>query len=124
MIRLLSIFACTALAAIAQADMSSFEAFRKATAVLRHPRCMNCHIPGDQPLNGAAGEPHPMLLKRGADGQGAAVLRCSTCHQETNGEMPHSPPGAKDWKILHPKPAWPGLALTTKNCAVRFSTPN
>jgi hypothetical protein len=34
-----------------------------------------------------------MRVARGADGQGTPALRCSTCHQETNGELPHSPPG-------------------------------
>src|SRR5579871_5086618 len=88
-------------AAIAQPpQLSSFQAFQKAATVIRHPRCVNCHIPGDQPLNGADGDVHPMLVKRGVDGQGTAALRCSTCHLETNGELPHSPPGIiKGWQL-------------------------
>ena len=97
--------------ALAQNQLSSFEAFRKAAVVLRHARCLNCHIPGDQPLNGANGDPHPMLVKRGADGMGTPVVRCASCHQETNGELLHSPPGAKDWKLPPPETrmAWIGL---------------
>lgn len=94
------------------AQLGSFEAFRKAATVIRHPRCVNCHIPGDQPLIGQNGEVHPMRVRRGADGQGTPVLRCSTCHQETNGELPHSPPGiAKGWQLPSPKNrlAWAGL---------------
>jgi hypothetical protein len=89
----------------------SFEAFRKAAVVLRHPRCLNCHIPGDQPLTGANAQPHAMRVKRGADGSGTPVVRCNTCHQEMNGELPHSPPGAKDWKLPPPETrmAWVGL---------------
>jgi len=89
----------------------SFEAFQKAAAVLRHPRCLNCHIPGDAPLAGADGEAHAMRVKRGADGLGTAVMRCTTCHQEANGELPHSPPGSKDWKLPPPETrmAWVGL---------------
>lgn len=96
----------------AQTDrLGSFEAFKKAAAVLRHPRCLNCHIPGDQPLTGMMGQPHPMRVKRGPDGLGTSVLRCTTCHQETNGELPHSPPGSKDWKLPPPatRMAWVGL---------------
>lgn len=100
-------------AAIAQPpQLSSFQAFQKAATVIRHPRCVNCHIPGDQPLNGADGDVHPMLVKRGVDGQGTAALRCSTCHQETNGELPHGPPGIiKGWQLPSPQNrlAWAGL---------------
>jgi hypothetical protein len=124
MIRLLPAFLFIAAAAPSQTvTMSSFEAFRKAAVVLRHPRCLNCHIPGEQPLSGAAGEPHPMLVKRGSDGLGTKVLRCTTCHQETNGELPHSPPGAKDWKLPPPETrmAWVGLD-DQKLCSAILST--
>jgi hypothetical protein len=124
MIRLLPAFLFIAAAAPSQTvTMSSFEAFRKAAVVLRHPRCLNCHIPGEQPLSGAAGEPHPMLVKRGSDGLGTKVLRCTTYHQETNGELPHSPPGAKDWKLPPPETrmAWVGLD-DQKLCSAILST--
>jgi hypothetical protein len=91
--------------------LPSYQAFQRAAVVLRHPRCMNCHMPGDSPLNGTNGDPHAMRVKRGADGRGTPVMRCPTCHQETNGELPHSPPGSKEWKLPPPqtKMAWVGL---------------
>ena len=95
-------------------DLSSFQAFQKAAAVLRHPRCMNCHVPGDAPLfgTGASAQPHAMRVKRGVDGGGTAVLRCNTCHQETNAEVLHGPPGSKEWRLpaAKTKMAWLGLS--------------
>ena len=92
-------------------SLSSFQAFQRAAAVLRHPRCMNCHVPGDSPLLGASAEPHAMRVKRGPDGGGTAVMRCTTCHQETNAEVLHGPPGSKEWRLPSPKAkmAWLGL---------------
>ena len=92
-------------------SLSSFQAFQKAANVLRHPRCINCHIPGDSPLFGATGEAHPMRVKRGADGEGTPALRCNTCHQESNAEILHGPPGSKEWHLPSPKAkmAWVGL---------------
>jgi len=124
MIRPVSALPFNAAAVRAQtAQLGSFEAFRRAAVVMRHARCMNCHIPVDQPLNGAAGEPHPMLVKRGSDGLGTRALRCTTCHEETNGELPHSPPGAKDWKLPPPETriAWVGLK-DQKPCSAILST--
>jgi hypothetical protein len=93
--------------------LSSFQAFQKATTVLRHPRCLNCHVPGDSPLfeTGASAQPHAMRVKRGPDGGGTAVMRCNTCHQETNAEVLHGPPGSKEWRLPSPKAkmAWLGL---------------
>jgi hypothetical protein len=99
-------------ATAAQSDsLTSFQAFQKATVVLRNPRCINCHVPGDSPLFGAAGEVHAMRVKRGADGAGTAVMRCNTCHQETNAEILHGPPGSKEWRLPPAKMrmAWVGL---------------
>ena len=92
-------------------SLMSFQAFQKAAAVLRSPRCLNCHIPGDSPLFGTAGEPHAMRVKRGPDGGGTPVMRCNTCHQETNAEILHGPPGSKEWRLPSPKTrmAWVGL---------------
>ena len=123
MTRVILAAACVTATALAQAPTTSFEAFRKATVVLRHPRCLSCHIPGDQPLMGTAGDPHPMRVKRGPDGLGTPVVRCTTCHQETNGELPHSPPGSKEWKLPPPETrmAWVGLD-DQKLCGALLST--
>jgi hypothetical protein len=70
--------------------------------VLQHPRCQNCHIPGDQPLQFDAGVPHAMSVRRGADGKGAPGLPCSTCHGTHNLSTSygsHVPPGAPGWHL-------------------------
>ena len=124
MSRLIACAVFLAAAAFAQTpQLGSFEAFRKAAVVLRHPRCLNCHIPGDQPMTGPDATPHPMHVKRGADGSGTPVVRCTTCHQETNGELPHSPPGSKEWKLPPPASpmAWVGLD-DQKLCAAILNT--
>ena len=92
-------------------SLNSFQAFQRAAAVLRHPRCINCHVPGDSPQFGSPGEAHPMHVKRGLDGGGTAVLRCNTCHQETNADILHGPPGSKEWRLPSPKArmSWVGL---------------
>jgi len=40
-------------------------AFSTVQQVLQHPRCQNCHIPGDAPLQFDAGLPHTMAVARG-----------------------------------------------------------
>ena len=102
----------TLVPAATQAEtLSSFQAFQRAATVLRHPRCINCHIPGDSPLLGSNGDVHPMRVKRGADGEGTPAMRCNTCHQESNTEILHGPPGSREWHLPSPKTrmAWVGL---------------
>lgn len=88
-------------------------AFATVQAVFQHPRCRNCHIPGDAPLQYDAGLPHTMGVVRGPDGHGAKSLACATCHNTTN--LPasygaHAPPGAPSWALPGPqhKMAWIG----------------
>jgi hypothetical protein len=81
-------------------------AFETVRAVLQHPRCQNCHIPGDAPLQFDAGLVHAQNVVRGPDGNGAPGLACSTCHGVANppasyGE--HMPPGAPNWHLPPPK---------------------
>jgi hypothetical protein len=75
------------------------KAFLKASAVLLHPRCVNCHPAGDRPLVGDNGTPHPMHVERGPNGSGKNGLLCSTCHQEKNPQGEHMPPGAPEWEL-------------------------
>ena len=86
-------------------------AFVAVATVLQSPRCQNCHVAGDTPLQGDEGHVHNMNVKRGADGRGAPVLRCTSCHQTENVETPHAPPGAPDWRLPPPamRMAWQGL---------------
>jgi hypothetical protein len=75
-------------------------------AVLQHPRCQNCHIPGDAPLQFDAGLPHSMGVVRGPDGHGAPGLSCATCHSTANPPAsygPRTPPGALAWHLPPPE---------------------
>ena len=90
------------------------EAFATVEKVFQHPRCSNCHIPGDQPLQFDAQTPHQMGVVRGPEGKGALGLPCATCHAEANPPASyglHAPPGAPHWALPPPdhKMAWIGL---------------
>jgi hypothetical protein len=90
----------------------SLQAFRDVASVLTSPRCLNCHVPGDGPLQGDDSHPHAMNVKRGAVGKGSAALHCSACHQTENAKFLHGPPGAAEWQLPSPKTpmAWKGLS--------------
>jgi hypothetical protein len=91
----------------------SLRAFRAVASVLTSPRCLNCHVPGDDPLQGDDNHPHTMNVQRGPDGKGVAPMRCSTCHQLQNATFEHGPPGAADWQLPPQKTpmAWKGLSI-------------
>jgi len=79
----------------------ALQAFETVKQVLQHPRCQNCHIPGNAPLQYDEGRPHAMKVERGRDGHGTA-LKCSNCHQASNppaGYSLHAPPGAPNWHL-------------------------
>src|SRR6266851_4051863 len=81
-------------------------AFETVRAVLQHPRCQNCHIPGEAPLQFDAGLPHAMAVVRGPEGKGAPGLPCATCHGVANPPAsygPHVPPGAPTWHLPPPE---------------------
>src|SRR4030081_3859412 len=80
-------------------------AFATVQKVLQHPRCQNCHIPGDAPLQFDAGLPHAMAVVRGEHGLGVRALPCGTCHNAVNPPAsfgPHAPPGAPNWRLPAP----------------------
>jgi hypothetical protein len=94
---------------------SAIAAFSTVQQVFQHPRCQNCHIPGDAPLQFDAGLPHAMSIVRGPKGNGALGFACVSCHGETNAPAsygPHAPPGAPHWGLPPPehKMAWIGLS--------------
>src|ERR1700724_1405201 len=68
---------------------AALAAFDTVQAVLQHPRCQNCHIPGDSPLQFDAGVAHAQNVQRGPDGKGAPGLPCATCHAESNPHVSH-----------------------------------
>jgi hypothetical protein len=86
-------------------------AFEAITPALRHPRCLVCHSSGDYPRQGDDLHAHIMDVRRGPHGEGAAPVRCSTCHQDHNLTGMHMPPGAPDWHLPSPDNPmiWEGL---------------
>jgi hypothetical protein len=102
----LAFAACASLAAAFQAQAQdraqALRAFETVREVLQHPRCQNCHIPGNAPLQYDQGLPHAMNVQRGADGLGAPAMNCSGCHQTRNLPLEYglrAPPGAPNWHL-------------------------
>jgi hypothetical protein len=87
----------------AQTDAAgALAAFELVRAVFQHPRCQNCHIPGDAPLQYDEGLPHAQLVKRGPKGHGATAMECQTCHGDANRPASYgdrAPPGAPNWHL-------------------------
>ena len=101
----LATLALTACGPNAEEKAQGIAAFATVQKVLQHPRCQNCHIPGDAPLQYDAGIVHAQNVKRGPDGMGAPGLPCATCHGEANSPAsygPHAPPGAPNWHLPPP----------------------
>jgi hypothetical protein len=80
----------------------SVSAFETVRQVLQHPRCQNCHIPGNAPLQYDEGRPHAMSVRRGTDGHGTVAMKCASCHQNRNLPAAYglrAPPGAPNWHL-------------------------
>ena len=97
----------------ASKDDDSVRAFSAVASVLTSPRCLNCHVPDDGPLQGDDNHPHAMNVKRGPDGRGTPAMRCTNCHQDTNSQFLHAPPGRPDWRLPPPSMplVWKGLSI-------------
>jgi hypothetical protein len=83
----------------------ALRAFEVVRSVLQHPRCQNCHIPGDAPLQGDEGHAHEPNVVRGPNGRGAAAMECPVCHGAQNLPVSygdHVPPGAPNWLLPPP----------------------
>lgn len=94
----------------------SLALFEEAGRVIQHPRCVNCHPPGDRPVQGEAGDqqPHRPLVVRGEDGMGAIGMRCTACHGEANFNPPEARygiPGHPQWHLAPVEMAWLGKSL-------------
>lgn len=90
--------------AFAQSD-TALSAFEVVRSVLQHPRCQNCHIPIDAPLQLDEGRVHQINVVRGPAGLGAAAMECPVCHGRKNlpaSYGPHVPPGAPNWRLPPP----------------------
>ena len=86
----------------AQDSAQAVRAFETVRQVLQHPRCQNCHIPGNSPLQYDQGLPHAMNVQRGRDGHGAVGMNCGSCHQTRNLPADYglrAPPGAPNWHL-------------------------
>jgi hypothetical protein len=116
----IAVAACASIAAFSGAGQAedraqAVRAFETVREVLQHPRCQNCHIPGDAPLQFDQGLPHAMNVRRGHDGFGAVGMNCSGCHQAQNLPTeygPRAPPGAPNWHLPpeHMKMVFIGLS--------------
>jgi hypothetical protein len=86
----------------------SVKAFLEAAKVFKHPRCMNCHPAGEQPLQGIDMHTHMMNVQRGADNHGALGMKCASCHGQVNNQF-SGVPGAPKWGLAPKELAWVGL---------------
>ena len=64
--------------AIPSDEVASRAAFLAVYPVLMHPRCMNCHPKGDQPLQGEDSHIHLQNVQRGPDGKGLFAMKSFT----------------------------------------------
>lgn len=83
-------------------------AFARVAAVLRHPRCLNCHTATGFPRTGDLRQRHAMNVQRGADDHGRPGMRCSACHRDENQDLA-GVPGAPHWGLAPLSMAWEGL---------------
>ena len=95
---------------IAERRARSIALFTEAGKVLQHPRCMNCHPATERPTQTDGMRPHQPLVVRGADGHGAAGMRCTACHHAGNFDPAHVP-GHPDWHLAPATMAWQGRSL-------------
>jgi len=87
---------------------SGGELFSPVAAVLRDPRCMNCHPRDDRPRQGEDRHPHQQNVVRGEDDLGFTNMRCNACHREENNRNT-GVPGAPTWHLAPLSMGWQGL---------------
>jgi hypothetical protein len=85
--------------------------FAEIGKVLTHPRCMNCHPAGDQPLQGADHRIHFPPARRAGLGDS-----CAACHTDRNVTLHEtasfqSIPGHPRWELAPLSMAWEGKSL-------------
>jgi hypothetical protein len=114
--------------AIAQPSADDgLQAFEIVRSVLQHPRCQNCHIPGDGPLQGDEGRPHDMNVKRGPVGRGAVAMECPVCHQQHNLPVSYGdnvPPGAPNWHLPPPQTRMVFINLSPHELCQNIKSPD
>jgi hypothetical protein len=101
-------------------------AFEVVRAVFQHPRCQNCHIPGDAPLQYDAGLAHGQEVQRGPQGHGVPGLMCASCHMNANPPASwgaNQPPGAPNWHLPPPETKMVFLGLSSADLARQLKDP-
>jgi hypothetical protein len=114
-------------ATVPDARAEAVAAFATVQQVLQHPRCQNCHIPGDAPLQFDAGLPHQMQVVRGPDGHGAPGLSCASCHNVVNPPASYganAPPGAPTWHLPPPDQKMVFINLSAAELCTVVKNPN
>ena len=90
----------------------SLAAYDIVSAVLHHPRCMNCHTK-DYPRQGDDQRRHDQRVARGEGkdtprgNTGVPTLQCGTCHQSAN-SWDGVVPGAPGWALAPTGFVWEG----------------
>jgi hypothetical protein len=87
--------------------------WKRIEAVLKHPRCINCHTITDYPRQGDDRVRHRFRILRGPDNKGAPGASCSACHQAQN--QANGVPGAAGWHLAPLSMAWesrPGVIMS------------
>ena len=92
----------------AMAAAENGDLFTPVAAVLRHPRCVNCHPRDDHPRQGDDRHVHMQSVVRGADGLGFVNARCTACHRDENNSY-SGLPGAPNWHLAPLSMGWQGL---------------
>lgn len=91
------------------AHAASVDLFSPIAAVLRDPRCMNCHPRDERPRQGNDRHAHQQNVVRGEDGLGFVNMRCTSCHREEN-NLNSGVPGAPAWHLAPLSMGWQGLS--------------
>src|SRR5262249_26988602 len=106
-----------------QAALAAFSTVQKG---LPHPRCHNCPIPGDAPLQFDAGLAPTQNVLRGQNGTGAPGLGCATCHGTVNTPASygaHMPPGAPGWRLPPPNQKMVFIGLSASDLCATVKDP-
>lgn len=107
----------------AYAQVASADLFAPVAAVLRHPRCMNCHPRDDRPRQGDDRHQHLQNIVRGDDNMGFVNGRCNACHRDENNDF-SSVPGAPSWHLAPLSMGWQGLNDADLCVALKDETKN
>lgn len=97
-----------AFVAVAEAATPGADLFAPVAAVLRHPRCLNCHPRDDRPRQADDRHIHLQNVVRGLDGMGFVNARCNACHRDENNSFT-GVPGAPNWHLAPLSMGWQGL---------------